>query len=68
MRQKLKEGLIREGSTRNWEHITEQIGMFCFTGMKPDQVKYILPELNPKGALAIPPKKTKPTITFYKDV
>lgn len=38
MRQKLKEGLIREGSFHNWEHITDQIGMFCFTGMKPEQV------------------------------
>ena len=38
MRKKLKEGLIREGSTHNWEHITDQIGMFCFTGMKPEQV------------------------------
>ena len=45
MRQKLKEGLIREGSTQNWEHITDQIGMFAFTGMKPDQVKYIIPRL-----------------------
>lgn len=41
MRQKLKEGLIREGSTHNWEHITDQIGMFCFTGMKPEQVEKI---------------------------
>ena len=44
MRQKLKDGLVREGSTRNWEHITDQIGMFCFTGMTQDQVwdrKYI---------------------------
>ena len=39
MRQKLKDGLAREGSTRNWEHITDQIGMFCFTGMTPDQVR-----------------------------
>ena len=38
MRQKLKDGLVREGSTRNWEHITDQIGMFCFTGMTQDQV------------------------------
>lgn len=44
MRQKLKAGLIREGSTRNWEHITDQIGMFCFTGMKPDQVEKIIKE------------------------
>jgi len=41
MRQKLKEGLIREGSICNWEHITDQIGMFCFTGMKPEQVEKI---------------------------
>merc|ERR1712088_398351 len=42
MRQKLKEGLAREGSTRNWEHITDQIGMFCFTGMTPEQVGNII--------------------------
>lgn len=41
MRHKLKEGLAREGSIRNWQHITDQIGMFCFTGMTPDQVEKI---------------------------
>ena len=41
MRQRLKDGLAREGSTRNWEHITDQIGMFCFTGMTPEQVRFI---------------------------
>ena len=41
MRQKLKEGLIRKGSTRNWEHITKQKGMFCFIGMNPKQVSSI---------------------------
>ena len=30
--------LKKEGSVRDWSHITNQIGMFCFTGMKPDQV------------------------------
>lgn len=38
MRQSLKDGLAKEGSSRNWEHITDQIGMFCYTGLKPDQV------------------------------
>ena len=38
MRQRLKAGLEREGSSHNWQHITDQIGMFCFTGLKPDQV------------------------------
>ena len=26
------------GSKHDWSHITDQIGMFCFTGLKPDQV------------------------------
>ena len=29
------------GSTRNWQHITDQIGMFCFTGMTQEQVAAI---------------------------
>ena len=37
MRTKLRDGLKREGSSRDWQHITDQIGMFCFTGLKPDQ-------------------------------
>jgi aspartate aminotransferase len=38
MRAKLRSLLTQEGSTRNWQHITDQIGMFCFTGISPDQV------------------------------
>lgn len=38
MREKLVAGLAKEGSSRNWQHIIDQIGMFCFTGLKPDQV------------------------------
>lgn len=38
MREQLSSGLTREGSCHNWQHITDQIGMFCFTGLKPDQV------------------------------
>merc|ERR1712012_673262 len=41
MRTRLKDGLKREGSTHDWEHITDQIGMFCFTGMKAEQVEQI---------------------------
>jgi len=41
MRTQLKDGLAREGSIKNWQHITDQIGMFCFTGMTPDQVAKI---------------------------
>ncbi|OQR76086.1 aspartate aminotransferase [Tropilaelaps mercedesae] len=38
MRTRLRDGLKREGSSRDWKHITDQIGMFCFTGMTPEQV------------------------------
>ena len=38
MRTQLVDNLRKEGSTRDWSHITDQIGMFCFTGLKPDQV------------------------------
>merc|ERR1711953_681213 len=41
MRTKLKAGMERNGSSQNWDHITDQIGMFCFTGMKPEQVEKI---------------------------
>lgn len=39
MRTSLKQNLQKNGSTKDWNHITNQIGMFCYTGMKPDQVK-----------------------------
>ena len=29
------------GSSRDWKHITDQIGMFAFTGMSPAQVEKI---------------------------
>jgi aspartate aminotransferase len=39
VRTRLRDNLKKEGSSKNWEHITNQIGMFCFTGMTPDQVE-----------------------------
>ena len=38
MRTLLRDNLKKEGSSRNWSHITDQIGMFCYTGLQPDQV------------------------------
>jgi len=38
MRQKLVDGLKREGSKRNWQHVIDQIGMFCYSGISPQQV------------------------------
>lgn len=38
MREMLVSNLKKEGSTHNWQHVIDQIGMFCFTGLKPEQV------------------------------
>lgn len=37
VRATLRANLEKLGSQRNWQHITDQIGMFCFTGMNGDQ-------------------------------
>ncbi|XP_049887444.1 aspartate aminotransferase, mitochondrial [Pectinophora gossypiella] len=39
MRKALRSGIEGAGSKRSWKHITDQIGMFCYTGLKPDQVE-----------------------------
>ena len=40
MRKQLVENLKKEGSKHNWQHITDQIGMFCFTGLSESQVSF----------------------------
>lgn len=42
MREQLVAGLKNEGSTHNWQHVIDQIGMFCFTGLKPEQVRTLI--------------------------
>jgi len=41
----MREGLVKQlklaGSTRDWSHITSQIGMFCFSGLNADQVELL---------------------------
>ncbi|XP_055837145.1 aspartate aminotransferase, mitochondrial [Episyrphus balteatus] len=37
VRAKLKNNLIKLGSSRPWDHITNQIGMFCYSGLTPEQ-------------------------------
>ncbi|GFS21691.1 aspartate aminotransferase, partial [Elysia marginata] len=46
MRTRLQDGLKREGSSHNWQHITDQIGMFCFTGLNPQQVERLTKEFS----------------------
>jgi len=42
MRSDLVNNLKKEGSTHNWQHITDQIGMFCFTGLNEQQVNRLI--------------------------
>uniref|UniRef100_A0A672SIV3 Aspartate aminotransferase n=1 Tax=Sinocyclocheilus grahami TaxID=75366 RepID=A0A672SIV3_SINGR len=46
MREMLVSNLKKEGSTQNWQHVTDQIGMFCFTGLKPEQVERLIKEFS----------------------
>eukprot|EP00210_Caulerpa_lentillifera_P005530 g5289.t1 len=44
MRTKLRSALEGLGSSIPWQHITDQIGMFCFSGMTPEQVDRLASE------------------------
>ncbi|KAJ1346312.1 Aspartate aminotransferase, mitochondrial [Parelaphostrongylus tenuis] len=44
MRNQLRDLLGKCGSTRDWKHITDQIGMFCYTGINPQQVEKLIKE------------------------
>ena len=46
MRKALKSELAKAGSTRDWSHVTSQIGMFCFSGMDTQQVQRLRNEFH----------------------
>lgn len=46
MREQLVAGLKKNGSSHNWQHVIDQIGMFCFTGLKPEQVERLTKEFS----------------------
>lgn len=46
MRTMLRAELERLGSKHNWKHITEQIGMFCYSGMTEQQVDRLTSEFH----------------------
>lgn len=39
MRTLLKTNLEKAGSSRNWDHVVNQIGMFCYSGLTEQQVE-----------------------------
>lgn len=46
MRVSLREKLEQLGSSLSWEHITNQIGMFCYSGLTPEQVDRLTNEFH----------------------
>ncbi|KAF5953569.1 hypothetical protein HYC85_006425 [Camellia sinensis] len=46
MRAALRRSLEKLGSCLNWEHITNQVGMFCFSGLSPEQVDQLVREFH----------------------
>jgi len=44
MRKALVDNLKALGSKKDWSHITNQIGMFAYTGLKPEQVERMTKE------------------------
>jgi len=46
MRTGLKDRLLQLGTPGTWEHITDQIGMFSYTGLNEKQVTFLRAEFN----------------------
>jgi len=46
MRALLKENLEKLGNKKDWSHITSQIGMFAYTGLKPEQMDKLAKEVS----------------------
>ncbi|EDV29026.1 uncharacterized protein TRIADDRAFT_63196 [Trichoplax adhaerens] len=46
MRDRLKTNLEKEGSSHDWSHITNQIGMFCYTGLAAEQCERLKKEFS----------------------
>lgn len=44
MRTRLVEALVAAGSTHDWSHVTQQIGMFAFTGMSAEMCDQLTKE------------------------
>jgi len=45
-RTNLVKELKKVGSTKNWKHISDQIGMFCYSGLSPEQVERLKNEFH----------------------
>ncbi|KAG7960977.1 hypothetical protein I3843_10G155800 [Carya illinoinensis] len=57
MRITLRETLEKLGGPFSWEHITNQVGMFCFSGLTPDEIDRLVREfhvyITPDGRMSM---------------
>ncbi|KAG2686144.1 hypothetical protein I3760_10G164000 [Carya illinoinensis] len=57
MRITLRETLEKLGGPFSWEHITNQVGMFCFSGLSPDEIDRLVREfhvyITPDGRMSM---------------
>ena len=42
MRQELFDSLLSVGAPGSWQHVLDQFGMFCFTGLSKAQAKHLM--------------------------
>jgi aspartate/tyrosine/aromatic aminotransferase len=42
MRDLLRKEIEKTDTNNDWSHVTKQIGMFCYTGLNPQQVRLFL--------------------------
>eukprot|EP01080_Neovahlkampfia_damariscottae_P012165 gene12165-5655_t len=72
MRDQLVTSLKSAGSTKNWDHITNQIGMFAFSGLSPEEVEAIKEKhhiyMTKDGRISISGLNTKNVDTVAKAI
>jgi len=63
MRISLVSALTKTGNPHNWKHVTDQLGMFAFTGLNEDQVNKLAKEhhiyLTKDGRISVAGLNTK---------
>ncbi len=63
MRKSLYDRLIELGTPGTWNHILDQIGMFTFTGLEPNQCQTLIDKfhiyLTSNGRISMPGLNTK---------
>jgi aspartate aminotransferase, mitochondrial len=66
MRALLRENLEKAGSKHDWSHITNQIGMFAYTGLTPEQMEKLKNEVS--GAVGVLEEVWCDVLTLHQSI